>query len=275
MINQEIQQRIKQTLKRNRKISFLVGAGLSADSGIPTFRDADGFWTIGSKNYTPQEIGTKKFFDHNANEVWKWFLYRISFCRKAKPNNGHKSLVQLELKLKDRFELISQNVDGLHFVAGNSENKTHLIHGDLRYMRCSEECSNELYHIPDSLFSEDRTRDTPLSIDDTQLLKCPKCDEDTRPHVLWFDEFYDEKFYKLETTLRIAKHSGILFVTGTSGATNLPRRIVETTLSRNGIVIDINPNDNYFSDHLKSLKNGFRIKGGSSEILAEIVNLVT
>ena len=77
MFSVAFEEKIKQQIKGNRKISLLVGAGLSAESGIPTFRDVDGYWTIGSKNYTPEEMGTLKMFNVNANQVWNWYLNRI------------------------------------------------------------------------------------------------------------------------------------------------------------------------------------------------------
>lgn len=274
MINKEIKKIIKQQLDGKRKISFLVGAGLSADSGIPVFRGKDGFWTNGSVNYTPQEIGTYKMFCTNANEVWRWYLYRISLCNKALPNKGHILLSEIEKKLNDRFSLISQNVDGLHFRDESKIRNLFLIHGDLRFMRCSEECSRELFEIPTSLVEKDRTRETPLLFEETELLICPNCGEMTRPHALWFDEFYNDHHYHLANVLRIAKQTGILFVIGTSGATNLPRKIVENTIRRQGIVIDINPNKNEFTEYLNERKNGYSVRMRGTEFLSELKQII-
>ncbi len=261
-------------MKGERKVSFLVGAGLSAESGIPTFRGKHGFWTSGSKNYTPQEIGTKRMFDINSNEVWRWFLYRISICNEAKPNLGHIELSKIEQLLPFRFHLISQNVDGLHFEPESLINTVYLIHGDLRFMRCSEECTKQLFKIPQELVDKKRTRETPITFEETELLKCPNCNSETRPHVLWFDELYNEYHYHLDTVLRIAKKTGLLFVIGTSGATNLPQRVVRNTLKRQGIVIDINPNENLFSKKLEKLKNGYIVKATSSDALTELRKII-
>jgi len=274
MINKELQEIITAKLEGKRKITFLVGAGLSAESGIPVFRGKDGYWTDGSKNYTPQEIGTKRMFQVNANEVWRWYLYRLTLCNKANPNKGHKLLSKIERKLGDRFSLVSQNVDGLHFRKESKVDRLFLIHGDLRYMRCSEECSTNLYEIPSELLKKERTRETPLSYEEAQLLKCPNCGEETRPHVLWFDEYYNDQYYYLAKVLRIAKETGLLLVIGTSGATNLPKRIVENTIRRQGTVIDINPNDNEFTSLFQGLKNGYSIKSTSSEFLESFYELV-
>lgn len=274
MIPVELLERIESQIGKNRKVTFLVGAGLSAESGIPTFRGKDGFWVSGSKYYQPEEIGTKKMFDVNCKEVWNWYLYRISMCKEARPNIGHQSLVEIEEELDDRFALISQNVDGLHFEAGSSEKRLYLIHGDLRYMRCSKGCSAELYLIPEEITSKPRTRESSMTLEESGLLKCPKCDEVSRPHVLWFDEYYDQKYYKLHDVLRIAKSTGLLFVVGTSGATNLPRMIVENTLRRQGIVIEINPNESYFSEKLVNKKNGYWIKEKSGKVLSELNRII-
>ena len=179
IFSEDLRKVIIEKLKGNRKISFLVGAGISAESGIPTFRDKDGFWTNGSKNYTPQEIGTKKMFYVNSNEVWRWFLYRISLVRNAKPNLGHIELSKIEQLLPSRFNLISQNVDGLHFKPESYINNLFLIHGDLRYMRCFDECTRHLFQIPEELVNKKRTRETPITFDETELLKCPNCGAET------------------------------------------------------------------------------------------------
>lgn len=274
MINAKLQQIIEKQLKGNRKITFLTGAGISAESGIPTFRGKDGFWTDDSKNYTPQEIGTRKMFEVNCNEVWRWYLYRISICNNAIPNKGHVLLSQIEHQLLDRFSLISQNVDGLHFRPQSKINNLYLIHGDLRFMRCSEECTKELFKIPKEIIAKNRTPKTKLLYQETQLLRCPNCGEVTRPHVLWFDEYYNDKYYYLDKVLRITKSTGLLIVIGTSGATNLPWRIVENTLQRQGIVIDVNPNENEFTEKLERVKNGYIIKEKSSNFLEEFYELI-
>lgn len=270
MLDNRTIEMLDEWLEGTRKLTFLVGAGLSAESGIPTFRGQDGFWTVGSRNETPQSMGTKRMFNVNADEVWRWYLYRFSLCSQAQPNDGHKALSRIERLIGDRFALISQNVDGLHFRKESKISSLYLIHGDLRYMRCSEECSKELYPIPDALFKKVRTRDTPLLGEEKDLLICPKCGEYARPHVLWFDEYYDERNYFLDTTQRIAKMTGLMIVVGTSGATTLPQVLVDRTLSRNGLVLDINPNPNQISDKVENKKSGHVLRANSSLALTLI-----
>lgn len=266
-INEILQGRLADFYSKARKLTILTGAGLSADSGIPTFRDIDGFWTVGSVNYMPEEMGTYKMFYEQPLEVWKWFLYRNTICSKAHPNIGHFAIKQLEDIFAERFKLITQNVDGLHFRAGSSREKTYLIHGTLEKVRCGKECSNELYSFPNILLNKGQE----LTIEQIELLKCTKCGHFLRPHVLWFDENYNEKYFKLDSSLRTAKETGLLLIVGTSGATNLPRIIVESVLSRQGIIIDINLKENHFSEIAEKKKNGYKLTGKSSDILPEFV----
>lgn len=261
-----------QQLIGDRKITFLVGACLSSESGIPTFRDIDGYWTIGSKNYKPQEMGTKKMFDVNANEVWNWYLNRIQICNKSKPNDGHFAITEIQKMFPNRFALISQNVDGLHFQSGMNEKDLYLIHGDLRFMRCSEECTNELFEIPSILIN--RGTRSNFNDEEVKLIECPNCDNICRPHVLWFDEMYNEKFYKLDTVQRIAKETGLLFVVGTSGSTNLPQILLNLAIGRSSAVIDINPHSNRFTEQIVNSDYGFWIKGKSGGILPKIVEII-
>lgn len=261
-----IEKDIETCLNRNRKVTFLVGTGLSADSGIPTFRGKDGFWVSGSKNYRAEEIATKRMFNVAADEVWKWYLYRKSKTIMAKPNDGHLALKRIEDVLLDNFRLISQNVDGLHRKAGSSDERVFSIHGDFDFVRCCEECTKELYPFPENLDLTNR-EESELTKEDVELLKCPNCGEMLRPHVLWFDEFYDERFYKLNSSLRAAKQTGVLFVIGTSGATNLPGQIVETAFRNNSAVYEVNTDKTEFTDMIEDMKFGSIVNMKSSEFL--------
>jgi len=99
---------------KHGKVIGLTGAGVSAESGIPTFRGKEGYWTVGSRDYHPQELATHEAFTEMPWEVWAWYLYRRGVCRAAAPNAAHEAFVRLDKALGDRFALITQNVDGLH-----------------------------------------------------------------------------------------------------------------------------------------------------------------
>lgn len=169
--------------------------------------------------------------------------------------------------LGDNFALISQNVDSLHKKAGNSLERTYLIHGDFDYVRCGDNCSHDLYPFPLGISLKDRNKDT-ISEEEWEMLRCPKCNEDLRPHVLWFDERYNERFYKLDTVLKISKHSKILFVLGTTLQTNLPQTITRNVLSRSGMVVYVNIDE--YDGFLNKMKNAIIIQKDSTSFLVEL-----
>ncbi len=251
-----------------KHISVLTGAGISEESGIPTFRGPEGYWTIGSKNYHPQEMATYAMFQQYPYEVWRWYLYRLNACKNAKPNAGHFSVANMENELLDRFTLITQNVDNLHLEAGNSEQRTYQIHGNIFFMRCINECKMKLYPLPLELLSE--YKDEEITAEKTKLLTCPDCGLATRPHVLWFDEYYDEQYFKYETAIRVAENSELLIIAGTSGATTLPNHIAAIVYNNKKTIIDINIEESPFTEMAKKSPNGLFLNMKCSEGLAKL-----
>jgi NAD-dependent deacetylase len=227
-------------------VVVLTGAGVSAESGIPTFRGPEGFWTVGSTVYHPQEMATQAAFRSMPDEVWRWYLYRLGMCRQAEPNAAHRALVELEEVLGDRFLLVTQNVDGLHLRAGSTRERTFQIHGNVDFMRCAGAHDDELLPMPDGLAPV--AADAPLSDELRGQLVCPRCGSRTRPHVLWFDEYYDEELYRFESSLRAAGDCAVLVTAGTSGATNLPSQMVAAALRAGALLIDINPDQGPFAE---------------------------
>ena len=271
MITNEVKQVWKEAIDSARQVTVLTGAGISAESGIPTFRGPEGYWTIGSEEYHPQEMATMAMFSRQSLEVWKWYCYRRSVCLNAEPNQGHFALVDLEQKLGDRFTLITQNVDGIHLRAGSSAKQTFQIHGNINFMRCSVECSQELYPMPDFIPSSPVSKDFPEEL--LQQLLCPKCGQQSRPHVLWFDESYDEVFFRFESSLEVAAKTDLLLVVGTSGATTLPNHVIQLVIRNGGLVFDVNIEDNSFGELAKQNK-GYALTGPSGEILPELVSIL-
>lgn len=264
---------VRDIVSGQEPITVLTGAGISAESGIPTFRGPEGYWTVGSTVYHPQEMATFAMFSKQPWEVWKWYLYRLAVCLRADPNPGHKALVDLETQFKDRFTLITQNVDGLHLRAGSTPQRTFQIHGNVGYMRCAVACSNHLYRIPDQL----RHRDPSLSLSpaDRTLLACPSCGEMSRPHVLWFDETYDETFFRFHSSMEVAAATRLLIVVGTSGATNLPNQVVRTVYGTGGSIVDINIEANPFSALAQASPGGAFIKSPAANALTHLVGILT
>lgn len=254
---------------QNGRVTILTGAGISAESGIPTFRGPEGYWTVGSAVYHPQEMATLQMFRQRPFAVWEWYLYRLGVCGKASPNAGHLALVSLEQQLKNRFTLITQNVDGLHLRAGSSPERTFQIHGNVSFMRCARECGPAILPIPETLHHQTKTDKWSNGIAD--LLKCPNCGGMTRPHVLWFDESYNEEFFRYTSSLIVAEKTDLLIIVGTSGATNLPNQIADTVFRRKKPIIDINIEKNSFSVLAEKSPGGGFIQGPSAVILPDLL----
>lgn len=249
-------------------ILFLTGAGISAESGIPTFRGQEGYWTVGSQHYQPTEMATMMMFQRMPAEVWRWYLYRRSVCRAAAPNAGHLALVQFEQLLGERFLLVTQNVDGLHLRAGNSADRTYEVHGNIDYMRCAAACCNERWPLPEGLddFADKRA----VTAAESARLRCPRCGGWSRPHVLWFDECYDEDNFRFHSSRDAAQRARALVSVGTSGNTNLPLQMGRIVANRGATLIDINPDQNPFA--LLARESGGRwLQGSGSEGLAKLL----
>lgn len=256
------------TIRSKGKITVLTGAGVSAESGIPTFRGPEGFWTIGSREYRPQEMATWAMFSQDPESVWAWYLYRMGLCQQAQPNNGHHALVSMESLLGDQFTLITQNVDNLHILAGNSLPRTFQIHGNLFQARCASACTDTPFPLPGGLSPKHKGEG--LSDRDRQWLTCPSCGNWIRPHVLWFDESYNQHHYHFDSALETAQRTQLLITAGTSGATTLPNHIVDIVHRNNGLMIDINVADNTFASVVTQSKQGIVVQEPSSIALAEL-----
>ncbi|HEX9308238.1 MAG TPA: Sir2 family NAD-dependent protein deacetylase [Anaeromyxobacter sp.] len=264
-----MEEKLVRILRRVREVEgrvvVLTGAGISAESGIPTFRGAEGYWVVGSRNYMPQEMATHEMFEREPEEVWRWYLYRFGVCRDARPNAGHEALVALERALGDRFTLVTQNIDGLHRRAGSQ--RVHCIHGDAAWVRCAAGCGLGRVDLPPLV----PRGPEPLTAAERAALTCPRCGGWLRPHVLWFDEYYDEENYRMDSALRAAGAADLLLVVGTSGATNLPMQIGELAWRRGAAMIDVNPEPNPFAEMAEDLPSGFFARGSACERLPPIV----
>ncbi|MBV1862148.1 MAG: RNA polymerase subunit sigma [Nannocystaceae bacterium] len=252
-------------------LSVLTGAGISAESGIPTFRGPAGYWKVGSRNYHPQELATQEAFAHHPREVWHWYLYRRTVCTAAQPNPGHEALVRIEAALGRRFQLVTQNVDGLHTRAGSSD--PYEIHGNIDRYRCASRCTDATHPLPDDLPPTDPG--TPLSDDVFDVLSCPECGGQARPHVLWFDECYEEGLFRSRSAYEQAVDAALMIVVGTSGSTSLPMQI-GMQCARNGVpMIDINPRDNPFGQLAVDSGVGLSLRTQAAVALTFIAEALT
>jgi NAD-dependent deacetylase len=258
----------KAALAKDGHVLALTGAGVSAESGIPTFRGKEGYWTVGSREYHPQELATHASFTQMPWDVWAWYVYRRGVCRAAEPNAAHQALVRWDERLGERFGLVTQNVDGLHARAGSPSDRTYPIHGDINLMRCAHDCCLDRWPIPDDVPA--LAKGASLTAEHRALLRCPRCGAMARPHVLWFDESYDEPRFFLETTRRLAGEATLLVVAGTSAQTNLPWQVVTLAARAGATIVDINVEDNPFAEI--AMESGGAVRGSAAAILPALVD---
>ncbi|RTZ89800.1 MAG: NAD-dependent deacylase [Deltaproteobacteria bacterium] len=183
---------LAQKLRKARRIVVITGAGISAESGVPTFRGKDGLW----KNYRAEELATPWAFERDPELVWRWYDWRRGLIAKAKPNAGHLTIAKMET-IYPEFTLITQNVDGLHRKAG-SRNVIE-IHGNLWRVRCTEE--GKTFYLEDVPLQEIPPR-------------C-SCGALVRPDVVWFGESLDP--HLIQKSHQALTACDLLFVIGTSG----------------------------------------------------------
>jgi NAD-dependent deacetylase len=255
-------------LARPGHVVALTGAGVSAESGIPTFRGKEGYWTVGAREYRPEDLATHAAFAAMPWDVWAWYLYRRGVCLQAAPNPGHVALARLAAALPVRFALVTQNGDGLHRRAGSPDATTFAIHGDISQMRCAADCVLDRWPIPDAVPALAKGEPVPGAA--RQLLVCPRCGGMARPHVLWFDESYDEPRFHLDTVRRLASRTALLVIAGTSAQTNLPWQVVKLAAGAGATLIDINLEDNPFGEHAAG--SGGVIRGPAGAALSAIAD---
>ena len=197
-------------------VAVLTGAGISAESGIPTFRGAGGLW----KEYKPEDLATPEAFARDPRLVWEWYNWRRETIAKAAPNAAHRALVELE-KRKARFTLITQNVDGLHDLAGSG--KILKLHGDIWRMRCMQCGAN----FPN--------RRVPLP-------KIPPhcaCGGLARPGVVWFGEPLPEGM--MQEAEHAVASAQVFLVIGTSATVYPAASLIPHARKSGARVIEINP----------------------------------
>lgn len=261
-----LQQLLAPVRQASGRILVLTGAGISAESSVPTFRGPEGYWQVGSTNYRAEDLATNAAFTRMPAEVWGWYLHRRGVCLSAQPNTGHAALVAIERAHPQRFLLVTQNVDGLHLRAGNS--RVLQIHGNLDFARCAIDCSPP-QPLPSDL-GRDWPKDRALDPATTAQLRCRGCGGWLRPHVLWFDECYDEEHYHFDSALAGLDDADLLLVVGTSGATNLPNILVKAAFTRRLPLVVLNAEPSPFSKLAQKSPAGFFAQGSAGDWLPRI-----
>ena len=181
-------------LDKNDVVFVLTGAGISAESGLATFRGSGGLWN----GYRVEEVATPEAWEADPDLVWRFYSMRRRDALAAQPNDAHLALARLEEQLKDAFYLCTQNVDDLHERAGS--HRVHHMHGTLFQSRCVE-CN---LPFPDRAEYE-KTSDMPV---------CPECGAAVRPHIVWFGEIP----LGMDEIYRALNRATVLLVVGTSGS---------------------------------------------------------
>ena len=208
-------QGIRSRLSQAKSVTVLTGAGISADSGVPTFRGAEGLW----KNFRPEELASPEAFEHDPRLVWEWYNWRRELLATKSPNPGHHALVELEQRT-ERFWLITQNVDGLHAAAG-IQNLSE-IHGNIWKVRCTS-CGI----VTDN-------HDVPIEI----LPYCHSCQGLLRPHIVWFGESLNPE--DLQNSYDALQACEVLIIIGTSGAVYPAASFGSVAKDHGAYVIELN-----------------------------------
>lgn len=208
---------IAQIALNSKNCAVLTGAGISAESGVPTFRGKEGLWG----KFKAEELATMDAFMANPNIVWEWYNWRRELMGKVQPNPGHDSLAQFENIFSD-FTLITQNVDGLHKIAGSS--KILELHGNIYRNKCSK-CSKIV--------------ENELEINPDDIPACQFCGGKIRPDVVWFGEMLDENV--INSAFTKSERSDIFFSVGTSAIVH-PAASLPVAAKRSGAtLVEINP----------------------------------
>ena len=237
---------VRQWIAEARHMLVLTGAGVSAESGVPTFRDAQtGFWA----QYSAEEMASEAGYLANPQRVWDWYQYRRELVRKVAPNPGHFALAQWQQQHPERLSLVTQNVDGLHQRAGSQG--VLCLHGNLmedRWLLRPKPCC-------DMRFTED---DAPP--------QCPGCGNYVRPAVVWFGENLPHA--ELEQAQDAAKGCDVMLVIGTSGNVYPAAGLAHIAARGGAKVVIINPQPTGL-DEVADM----RLRGASAVLLPQVLQM--
>lgn len=219
-----------------KSVAVLTGAGVSAESGIATFRDPDGLWS----KFNPAELASAKGFMSNPELVWEWYNHRRKVVYDTTPNPGHHAIAEME-GLFDDFTLITQNVDGLHEIAGSKN--IHELHGSIIKNHC---------------FSCGTPYNAAIDLESKQLPAC-ECGGQIRPSVVWFGEMLPEK--ALSESEKAAMRADIFISAGTSGEVYPAAGLPGIAKRHGALTIDVNK-----TKSLLSSSADYFLEGSSGEV---------
>jgi NAD-dependent deacetylase len=215
--NSDIPAEALRHLRKANHVVVLTGAGISAESGMPTFREAQtGLWA----QYDPQELATPQAFQRHPQLVWEWYAWRRELVSQARPNPGHFALVELADVLPN-FTLITQNVDGLHQRAGSQQ--VIALHGNIMETKC---------------FAQEHVIETWPESDQVPP-SCPICNSFLRPNVVWFGE--NLPAMALQTAVQASQSCDLFLAIGTSALVYPAASLPLMALESGAVTIEINP----------------------------------
>jgi NAD-dependent deacetylase len=269
LVSQNLRRLLPQAAERRGRVVVLTGAGLSAESGVSTFRGDDGRWQVGSRSYHPVELATFMAFQRMPIHVWGWYLHRRARYHAATPNPAHRAVAALEQRLGDRCLLVTENVDGLHLRAGNSPERTFQIHGNVDHARCAAECCPDIHRLPDDFASGWKWGQRPGDAE-VAVLTCTRCGGWLRPHVLWFDEHPDEERFHADSALQASTDAAVLVVAGATTAPLLPTKICATAAAHGVLMVVMDDQGNSLNEMAASSPNGISLRGPSSGLLPQV-----
>ena len=232
---------ISEQIKNYKKIVFVTGAGISQESGIPTFRGKDGLW----RNYDPMKLATIDAFYDNPKLVWEWYNERRNNIFQAQPNPGHSAIAELEKHTQ--VTVLTQNIDGLHKKAGSSNVLE--LHGSIVKIKCSvcdynEEILTEIFDFP------------PLC----------KCGNILRPDVVWFGEPLPQDVW--QNAIEFASQCDLMVIVGTSLVVSPANTLPLYAKQNNATLIEINPENTELSGEMDEI-----IRNTSVETLPKLISL--
>ena len=237
-------------IAKAERILVLTRAGISKESGIPTFRGKEGLW----KKFSPQELASFKGFYENPALVSEWYQHRREIIEEVAPNRGHETLVEME-KLYSEFTIVTQNVDNLHQRAG-SQNVIE-IHGNIMRNYCID-CNKQ--------FSSEEFKKI-YSADNEHIPRCDRCNGLIRPDVVWFGEALPEK--EINLSFKKARNCDLCFSIGTSAQVR-PAADLPIIASQNGaFIVELNPD----RTPLTKVAN-LSLRGKAGELLPELLDLI-
>ena len=239
-----------QAIRASQRLVVLSGAGISKESGIPTFRDAmHGLWS----RYDPMQLATPRAFRRNPRLVWDWYQYRRGLLAEAVPNPGHYAIAQLE-DLLPHVVVITQNIDGFHQQAGSTD--VIPVHGDIRRNKCFDNCQgNPTYVNIDELVEWDQSAGPP---------RCPYCGAYVRPDVVWFEETLPAD--AIARAFDLCETADVLLVVGTSGVVQPVAHLPFVAAQNGARVIEVNPEQTPISRVVR-----WHLAGPSGEILPQVI----